>query len=57
MKKKAEEKIYPANAANLHKKRLTFALTSQGLKKSSDIPKNVQKAIKAGLPKEEALKP
>ncbi|TEU05961.1 MAG: hypothetical protein E3I52_05120, partial [Candidatus Aminicenantes bacterium] len=56
LKKKAEEEIYPANAANLHKKRLTFALTSQGLKKPSDIPKNVQKAIKAGLPKEEALK-
>jgi len=56
LKKKAEEEIYPANAANLNKKRLTFALTSQGLKKSSDIPKNVQKAIKAGLPKEEALK-
>ncbi|NIO49674.1 MAG: amidohydrolase family protein [Candidatus Aminicenantes bacterium] len=56
LKKKAEEEIYPANAANLYKKRLTFAFTSQGLKKSSDIPKNVQKAIKAGLPKEEALK-
>jgi imidazolonepropionase-like amidohydrolase len=56
LKKKAEEEIYPANAANLNKKRLTFALTSQGLKKPSDIPKNVQKAIKAGLPKEEALK-
>jgi imidazolonepropionase-like amidohydrolase len=56
LKKKAEEEIYPANAANLHKKKLTFALTSQGLKKLEDIPKNVQKAIKAGLPKEEALK-
>ncbi len=56
LKKKAEEEIYPANAANLNKKRLTFALTSLGLKKSSDIPKNIQKAIKAGLPKEEALK-
>ncbi len=56
LKKKAEEEIYPANAANLHKKRLTFALTSQGLKKPSDISKNVQKAIKAGLSKEEALK-
>jgi len=56
LKKKAEEEIYPANAANLHKKGLTFALTSQGLKKPDDILKNVQKAIKAGLPKEEALK-
>ena len=56
LKKKAEEEIYPANAANLHKKGLTFALTSQGLKKPDDILKNVQKAIKTGLPKEEALK-
>ena len=56
LKKKAEEEIYPANAANLHKKKLTFALTSQGLKKPEDIPKNVQKAVKAGLPKKEALK-
>ncbi|NIM59687.1 MAG: amidohydrolase family protein [Candidatus Aminicenantes bacterium] len=56
LKKKAEEEIYPANASNLHKKRLTFALTSLGLKKPDEIPKNVQKAVKAGLPKEEALK-
>jgi hypothetical protein len=56
LKKKAEEEIYPANAANLHKKGLAFALTSQGIKRSSDIPKNIQKAIKAGLPQEQALK-
>jgi imidazolonepropionase-like amidohydrolase len=56
LKKKAEEEIYPANAANLHKKGLTFALTSLGIKKPADIPKNVNKAIKAGLPRTEALK-
>jgi imidazolonepropionase-like amidohydrolase len=56
LKKKAEEEIYPANAANLHKKGLTFALTSLGIKKTADIPKNVNKAIKAGLPRTEALK-
>jgi len=55
-KKKAEEEIYPANAANLHKQGIQFALTSLGLRNSSDILKNVQKAIKAGLPPEEALK-
>jgi hypothetical protein len=55
-KKKAEEEIYPANAANLHKKGIKFALTSFGLKTTSDIQKNIQKAIKAGLPREEALK-
>jgi imidazolonepropionase-like amidohydrolase len=56
LKKKAEEEIYPANAANLYKKGFKFALTSHGLRKPADIPKNVHKAIKAGLPKEEALK-
>jgi imidazolonepropionase-like amidohydrolase len=55
-KKKAEEEIYPANAANLHKKGIRFALTSFGLRTTSDIQKNVQKALKAGLPREEALK-
>jgi imidazolonepropionase-like amidohydrolase len=55
-KKKAEEEIYPANAANLHKQGIKFALTSLGLKNSSDILKNVRKAIKSGLPREEALK-
>ncbi len=56
LKKKAEEEIYPANAASLYKKGIKFTLTSHGLKKSPDIPKNIQKAIKAGLPKEEALR-
>ena len=56
MKKLAEEEIYPANAANLYEHRIRFALTSFGLRNASDIQKNVQKAIKAGLPREEALK-
>ena len=55
MKKKSEEEIYPANAANLHKQGIKFALTSLGLRNASDVQKNVQKAIKAGLPREEAL--
>lgn len=55
-KKKAEEEIYPANATNLFKQGIKFALASQGIKRASDISKNIQKAIKAGLPKEEALK-
>lgn len=55
-KKKAEKEIYPANAVNLSKHGIKFALTSQGLRKTTDISKNIQKAIKAGLPKEEALK-
>ncbi|MDH4258335.1 MAG: amidohydrolase family protein, partial [Candidatus Aminicenantes bacterium] len=56
MKKKAEEEIYPANAAHLHDQKVRFALTSLGLNKPSDMVKNIQKAIKAGLPREEALK-
>ncbi len=55
-KKKAEEEIYPANAANLHKQGVKFALTSHGVNKAPDITKNIQKAIKAGLPKDQALK-
>lgn len=56
LKKDAEEKIYPANAANLHKEGVKFALTTLGLSKSSDVLKNVRAVIKAGLSEEEALK-
>ena len=56
MRKKAEEEIHPANAAELHKAGIKFALTSNGLTKPSDIIKNVQAAIAAGLPRDEALK-
>jgi len=56
LKKKAEEEIYPANAAKLHEEGIEFALVSSGLSKPSDMMKNMQKAITAGLPRETALK-
>ena len=56
MKEKAEKVIYPANAANLHVSGIRFALTSYGLSKADRFLENTRKAIKAGLPKEEALK-
>ena len=55
-KKKAEEEIYPANAAALAKAGISFSLTSFGLSKTDDVLKNVQAAIKAGLPPDEALR-
>ena len=56
LRKKAEAEIYPANASNLAKDGIKFALTSFGLSDGSVFLKNVQAAIKAGLPKEEALR-
>jgi len=56
LKKKAENEIYPANASHLHREGIEFSLTSSGLTKPGDIIKNVQKAIKAGLPQDAALK-
>lgn len=56
LKEKAEKEIYPANASNLLQEGVTFALTSSGLKNPADIPKNIQQAIKAGLPADQALK-
>lgn len=56
LKKDAEENIYPANASNLHKDGVKFALTSLGLSKSADVLKNLRTVIKAGFPEEEALK-
>ncbi len=56
LKKEAEESIYPANAANLYKDGVKFALTSLGLSKSADIRKNLRTVIKAGFPEEEVLK-
>ena len=56
LKKEAEENIYPANAANLHKDGVKFALTSLGLSKSADILKNLRTVIKTGFPEEEVLK-
>lgn len=55
LKKKAEAEIYPANAANLYKEGIMFSLTSFGLSESS-ILNNIRAAIKAGLPREEALR-
>lgn len=56
LKEKAEKEIYPANASNLAKEGIRFALTSYGVPEASNILKNIQAAIKAGLPKEEALR-
>jgi len=56
VKEKAEKEIYPANAAKLYQQGIKFALTSNGLKTPAEVLKNIQKAIKAGLPQEEALK-
>lgn len=56
LKKKAEKEIYPANASNLYKAGIKFALTSFGLNKADKFLKNIKEAIKTGLPREEALK-
>ena len=56
LKEKAEKEIYPANASNLAKEGIKFALTSYGVPEASNILKNIQAAIKSGLPKEEALR-
>ena len=56
LKKEAEEKIYPANAANLYGDGVKFALTTLGLSRSADILKNLRTVIKAGFPEDEALK-
>jgi imidazolonepropionase-like amidohydrolase len=56
LRKKAEAEIYPANAANLAKEGIAFALTTFGLNDGSTALKNIQSAIKAGLSPEQALK-
>jgi imidazolonepropionase-like amidohydrolase len=56
LRKKAEAEIYPANAASLAKAGVTFALTSFGLGDGPAFLKNMQAAIKAGLPRDEALR-
>ena len=56
LRKKAEAEVYPANAANLAKEGIKFALTTFGLNDGAAALKNIQTAIKAGLAKEEALK-
>lgn len=56
LRRRAEQEIYPSNAAELQKLGLTFALTSLGLSDAATFQKNIQQAIKAGLPAEVALK-
>jgi imidazolonepropionase-like amidohydrolase len=51
-----EKKEIYANAGVLHRAGITFAFTSQGLKKPDELLKNAAKAVEHGLPKEEALK-
>ncbi|MDH4197816.1 MAG: amidohydrolase family protein [Candidatus Aminicenantes bacterium] len=55
LKKKAEAEIYPANAANLVKEGIPFALTALGLVDGAALTKNALTAVKAGLPKDKAL--
>ncbi len=54
-RKKAEADIYPANAANLDKEGLAFALTALGVNDAGAFTRAVRAAIKAGLPKDKAL--
>lgn len=56
MRKKAEAEIYPANAANLDKAGIGFALVSGTAPDGAWALKNVRAAIKAGLGKDAALK-
>lgn len=56
LRKKAEAEIYPANAAALAKDGIAFALTTLGLSDGSAALRNIQIAIKSGLPKDVALK-
>ncbi|HEY4649869.1 MAG TPA: amidohydrolase, partial [Pontibacter sp.] len=46
----------PANAGILHKAGVAFAFTASDLKDKKDFLPNVRKAVKYGLPEEEALK-
>lgn len=46
----------PYNAYLIHKSGVPFCFTSAGLKKKDDFLKNVRKAVKHGLPKNEALR-
>jgi imidazolonepropionase-like amidohydrolase len=48
--------LRPYNPYILYRAGLPFAITTDGLKKKSDLMKQLKKAIKHGLPKEEALR-
>jgi len=56
LRKKAEAEIYPANAAALAKEGIAFALVSAANADGGAILRNVRTAIKAGLPKDVALR-
>jgi len=56
LRKKAEAEIYPANAANLAKEGIAFALVSGTSADGAAFLKAVRAAIKAGLAEEAALK-
>jgi imidazolonepropionase-like amidohydrolase len=55
-RKKAEAEIYPANAAALAREGIAFALVSAANVDGAAVLRNVRAAIKAGLPKEAALR-
>ena len=48
--------LKPYNPYVLYKSRIPFAFTTDGLKKKDEFLKNIRKAVKHGLPKEEALR-
>jgi imidazolonepropionase-like amidohydrolase len=56
LRRKAEAEIYPANAAELAKAGLDFALVSGPAADGALVLRAVRAAVKAGLPKEAALK-
>lgn len=56
LRKKAEAEIYPANAANLAREGIAFALVSGANADGAAVLKGVRAAIKAGLDKDAALR-
>ncbi len=56
LRRKAEAEVFPANAAGLAKAGLRFALTSFGLPDGAAFTRNAQAAVKAGLPRDAALR-
>ena len=56
LRKKAEAEIYPANAAALAKEGIAFAFVSAANADGASVLRGVRTAIKAGLPKDEALR-
>jgi imidazolonepropionase-like amidohydrolase len=56
LRKKAEAEIYPANAAALAKEGIAFALVSGANADGAAVLRGVRAAVKAGLPKDAALR-